>query len=41
MAGLSHSEMIDELGRRSIPVVRYPPEELAREVEVLRGTVGR
>jgi predicted HTH domain antitoxin len=41
MAGLSHSEMIDELGRRSIPVVRYAPDELERELEVLRGAAGR
>lgn len=41
MAGLSYSEMIDELGRRSIAVVRYPPEDLAREVEYLRGAAGR
>lgn len=40
MAGLSQSEMIDELGRRSIAVVRYPPEDLARELEYLRGTAG-
>lgn len=41
IAGLSHSEMIDELGRRGIAVVRYPPEELDRELEYLRGTAGR
>jgi|GEM_PF-503793 len=41
IAGLSYSEMIDELGRRSIAVVRYPPEDLARELEYLRGTSGR
>jgi predicted HTH domain antitoxin len=41
IAGLTYSEMIDELGRRSIAVVRYPPEDLARELEYLRGTAGR
>lgn len=41
IAGLSYSEMIDELGRRGIPVVRYPPEELNRELEYLRGIAGR
>jgi predicted HTH domain antitoxin len=41
IAGLSHREMIDELGRRSIPVVRYAPEELDRELDYLRGTPGR
>lgn len=41
IAGLAYSEMIDELGRRGIAVVRYPPEDLARELEYLRGTAGR
>jgi len=41
MAGLSYNDMIDELGRRNIAVLRYPPEDLARELEYLRGTAGR
>ena len=41
IAGLSYSEMVDELGRRAIAVVRYPPEELERELDYLRGTAGR
>ena len=32
VAGLSYSEMIDELGRRNIDVVRYSVEELDREL---------
>jgi len=41
IAGLPYSDMIDELGRRSIAVVRYPPEDLAHELEYLRGRTGR
>lgn len=41
IAGLSIGEMIDELGRRKIPVVRYTPEELAREVEYARTLADR
>lgn len=33
IAGLSVSEMIDELGRRRIPVARYEPGELERELD--------
>lgn len=32
MAGLSYSEMIDELGRREIAVIRLTPGELEREL---------
>lgn len=32
IAGLSYSEMIDELGRREIPVIRLSPGELEREL---------
>ena len=32
VAGLPYSQMIDELGRRGIPVVRYSVEDLDREV---------
>ena len=36
IAGLSYSEMIDELGQRQIPVVRYGVGDLDRELEYLR-----
>ena len=36
IAGLSNSEMIDELGRRRIPVVRYSVKDLDPEIEYLR-----
>ena len=32
IAGLSYSEMIDELGRRQIAVIRLSPGELEREL---------
>ena len=32
IAGLSYSEMIDELGRRQIDVIRLEPGELEREL---------
>jgi predicted HTH domain antitoxin len=41
IAGLSISEMIDELGRRGIPVIRYAAEELAEELKYVRGLTGR
>lgn len=41
MAGLSISEMIDELGRRRIPVVRISEEEFADEMKYVRGLAGR
>ena len=36
IAGLTISQMIDELGRRRIPVVRYTPDELAGELDYVR-----
>ena len=41
IAGLAISEMIDELGRRRIPVVRYSKEEFAEELKRVRGLSGR
>ena len=32
LAGLSYSEMIDELGRRGVAVIRLQPGELEREL---------
>lgn len=32
IAGLSYSEMIDELGRRGIDTIRITPEDLEREL---------
>lgn len=32
IAGMSYSEMIDELGRRGIDTIRITPEELEREL---------
>ncbi|MCI4428566.1 MAG: UPF0175 family protein [Burkholderiales bacterium] len=40
VAGLSYSRMIDELGARQIPVVRYSVEELDRELEYVRTLTG-
>jgi predicted HTH domain antitoxin len=40
IAGLSYSEMIDEMGRRQVPVVRYSQEELATELDYVRTLVG-
>ena len=40
VAGLSYSQMIDELGRRQIPVVRYAVEDLDRELEFVRTLAG-
>lgn len=40
IAGLSISEMIDELGRRRIPVIRYSVEEFAKEMKYVRGLAG-
>jgi predicted HTH domain antitoxin len=37
VAGLSYSEMVDELGRRNIAVIRLSAEELDRELAALRG----
>jgi predicted HTH domain antitoxin len=41
IAGLAISEMIDELGRRRIPVVRYSKEEFAEELKHVRGLSDR
>jgi len=41
ITGLAISEMIDELGRRRIPVVRYSKEDLAEELKQFRGLSGR
>lgn len=41
MAGLSISEMIDELGRRRIPVIRITPEELDEELAYARTLADR
>jgi len=41
IAGLSYSEMVDELGRREIPVVRYSSDELAKELDYVRTLAGR
>ena len=40
VAGLSYSQMIDELGRRQIPVVRYGVEDLDRELAYVRTLAG-
>jgi len=40
IAGLSIGEMIDELGRRRIPVARYSGEELAEEMKYVRDLAG-
>lgn len=41
IAGLSISEMINELGTRQIPVARYSEEEFAQEMKYVRGLTGR
>lgn len=41
IAGHSISEMIDELGKRRIPVIRYSAEEFAEEMKYVRGLAGR
>jgi predicted HTH domain antitoxin len=41
IAGLSYSEMIDELGRRGMATVRYTPEELERELAHAATLAGR
>lgn len=40
VAGLSYSQMIDELGRRQIPVVRYSVDDLDRELDFVRTLAG-
>jgi predicted HTH domain antitoxin len=39
-AGLSYSQMIDELGRRQIAVVRYSLDDLDRELDLVRTLAG-
>ena len=41
IAGLTVSEMIDELGRRKISAVRYYGDEFAEEMKYVRNLVGR
>ena len=40
VAGLSYSQMIDELSRRQIPVVRYSVDDLDRELDYVRTLAG-
>lgn len=40
IAGCSTSEMVDELGRRGIAVVRYDADDLTRELDYVRGLAG-
>ncbi|MCU0922946.1 MAG: UPF0175 family protein [Burkholderiaceae bacterium] len=40
VAGVSYSRMIDELGQRQIPVVRYSVEDLDRELAYVRSLAG-
>jgi predicted HTH domain antitoxin len=40
VAGLTYSRMVDELGRRRIPVVRYDEDELERELAYVRTLAG-
>ncbi|MBK6787556.1 MAG: UPF0175 family protein [Betaproteobacteria bacterium] len=40
VAGLPYSSMIDELGRRGIPAVRYSVEDLDRELEHVSSLAG-
>ena len=40
VAGLSYSRMVDELGRRRIPVVRYDVDDLERELAYVRTLAG-
>ena len=41
IAGSTIGEMVDELGRRRIPVARYSEEEIAEEMKYVRGLAGR
>ena len=41
IAGSTIGEMIDELGRRRIPVARYSEQEFAEEMKHVRGLAGR
>ena len=40
VAGLPYSRMVDEFGRRGIPVVRYSAEDLEHELEHVRTLAG-
>ena len=40
VAGLSYSRMIDELGQRQIPVVRYGVDDLEQELAYVRTLAG-
>jgi predicted HTH domain antitoxin len=40
VAGLPYGRMVDELGRRGIPTVRYGVDELDRELEHVRTLAG-
>lgn len=40
VAGVPYSRMIDELGQRQIPVVRYSVEDLDRELAYVRSLAG-
>lgn len=40
IAGLSYSQMIDELGRRGIATIRHDPEDWDRELAYLRSLGG-
>lgn len=40
VAGMSYSQMIDELGQRQIPVVRYSVEDLDRELDYVHTLAG-
>ncbi len=41
LAGMSLSEFMAECSARDVPVVRYPPEDLAQEMAVLDALPGR
>lgn len=41
IAGVSISDMIDELGRRKIPVARYDDDEFAEELDYVRTLADR
>lgn len=41
VAGISYSQMIDELGRRQIAVARYSIEDLDQELAYVRSLAGR
>lgn len=41
IAGISISEMVDELGKRQIAVIRYSEDELQEELKYVRTLTGR